>query len=173
MTTAEASLPDSAQRALHDLYSDHHGWLRGWLRKHTGCTEQAADLTHDTFLQVLLAAQPVAPKEPRAYLTTIAKRLLFNFWRRRDLERAYLEALAQLPAEYEPSLEERALVVEALVRVDRLLDGLSAKARAAFLYSQLDGLTYADIGARLGVSASRVRQYIAQALRRCLTVLEQ
>jgi RNA polymerase sigma-70 factor (ECF subfamily) len=34
---------------------------------------------------------------PRAYLTTIAQRLLSNHLRRRQIERAYLEALGALP----------------------------------------------------------------------------
>ncbi len=31
------------------LYTDHHGWLQGWLRKKLGDVHQAADLAHDTF----------------------------------------------------------------------------------------------------------------------------
>lgn len=41
----------------------------------------------------------------------------------------------------------------------------------AYLLSQIDGLTYADIAAELGVSVSRVRQYMAQALARCYVAL--
>ena len=51
--------------------------------------------------------------------------------------------------------------------IDRLLDGLSSKARAAFLSSQLDGLTYAQIAAELGVSVTRVHQYVVQGLTAC------
>ncbi|MNY46243.1 putative RNA polymerase sigma factor FecI [compost metagenome] len=53
-----------------------------------------------------------------------------------------------------------------------MLDGLSAKARAAFLYSQIDGLTHKEIATALGVSVSMVRQYIAQALQRCYAAAE-
>ena len=41
------------------------------------------------------SASPII--EPRAFLTTVAKRVLFNYYRRQDLERAYLDALAQMP----------------------------------------------------------------------------
>ena len=71
-----------------------------------------------------------------------------------------------------PSPEERALLLEALFAIDRALDGLSVKARTAFLYSQLDGLTYAEIGERLGVSASMVRQYMAKALACCYMAID-
>lgn len=110
-------------------------------------------------------------REPRAYLTTVARRLVFDHWRRRDLEQAYLAELASMPEDLFPSAEEQALMLESLHLIDRLLDGLSVKARAAFLMSQLDGMTYKEIGAELGVSASRVRQYMAQALAACYAAL--
>lgn len=147
------------------LYRDHHSWLRVWLHKKLGCGQQAAELAQDTFLKLLL--RPCNPEQPRAYLLTIARRLVFESWRRRDLERAWLAELAVLPAAFSPSEEERAIWLETLIAIDALLDGLSAKARRAFLLSQLEGYTYAEIAVELGVSASRVRQYMAQALTRC------
>jgi RNA polymerase sigma-70 factor (ECF subfamily) len=44
---------------------------------------------------------------------------------------------------------------------------LSSKSRAAYLWSRLDGTPHAEIAQRLGVSVSRVRQYLATAARRC------
>lgn len=155
--------------SVAELYQDHHGWLHGWLRRKLGCAHQAADLTHDTFVSLL--AKPCTPDEPRAYLLTIARRLVFESWRRRDLERAWLAELAAMPEETAPSAEERAIILETLLAIDALLDGLSARARRAFLLGQIDGLTYAEIAAELGVSVSRVRQYMAQALTRCYAAL--
>ena len=51
-----------------------------------------------------------------------------------------------------------------------LLDGLPARARAAFLLSQLEGLAYADIAQRLGVSVSMVKKYMLQAMAHCMGV---
>lgn len=156
------------QQEVRALYNDHHGWLFGWLRKKIGCTHQAADLAHDAFLQILGRPEALSEvREPRAYLTTIARRLVFETWRRRDLEQAYLAELSSLPEDVAPSPEDQALVLETLLAIDRLLDGLSLKARSAFLMSQLDGMTYNEIAAELNVSASRVRQYMAQALTCC------
>ncbi|MFZ5507590.1 MAG: sigma-70 family RNA polymerase sigma factor [Pseudomonadota bacterium] len=150
------------------LYREHHPWLLQRLRRTLGCPHQAADLAHDTFVRVL--GRPSLPGDllqPRAWLGTIAHGLLVDFLRRADLERAYLQALAALPASHHPSAEDRALTLEALRQVDRLLDGLSSRARAAYLWSRLDGLPHAEIAQRLGVSAPRVRQYLATAARRC------
>jgi RNA polymerase sigma-70 factor (ECF subfamily) len=152
---------------LSVLFRMHHDWLYDRIRRRVRCPHHADDLAAETFAQVVALPDPGAIHEPRAFLTTIAHRLLLETWRRRDLERAYIAALAALPEPVYPSPEERAMVLETLLAIDRLLDNLSPKARAAFLYSQLEGLTYAEIAARLGVSVSRVRQYLAQALKRC------
>ena len=61
----------------------------------------AADLAQDTFIRVLTArdAASVEPiHEPRAFLRTVAGRLLSNHLRRRSLELAWQQTLASLPA---------------------------------------------------------------------------
>ena len=158
----EAAAQSSA--TFDTLYLQHHSWLRKWLQRKLGCADQAADLAQDTFVRLLL--KPLLGtelREPRAYLTTIAHGLMVNHLRRRDLECAYLDALAQEPEQTAPSPEQQALLLESLQQIDRLLDGLPAKARHAFLLSQLEGLRYAEIAERLGVSLSMVKKYMLQA----------
>jgi RNA polymerase sigma factor (sigma-70 family) len=153
------------------LYSDHHGWLHGWLRRKLGCTHQAADLAQDTFVRLLLKRDALAPgeiREPRAYLTTVASGLLSNHHRRQKLEQAWIETLAVLPEPLAPSAETQAILLETLVEIDRLLDTLRPKVREAFLLSQLDGLTYRQVGERLGVGERMVKKYMAQAMLCCL-----
>ena len=149
------------------LYRDHRDWLFSWLRKTVQCPHRAEDVSQDTFLRLLARADLQPPRAPRALLATIARGLLVDQFRRNDLERAYLEELAQAPQDRHPSPEEQALILESLREIDRLLGQLSSKARAAFLYNRLDGLGHAEIAERLGVSTSRVRQYLARGMRQC------
>ena len=172
--TAPSALPAEAislEPPSDRLYSEHHGWLLAWLRRRLGCTDRAADLAQDTFVRVL-GARPAAPiREPRAYLTTIARSVLVNWLERQALERAYLDALASLPEPLAPSPEERYLVLEALSELDALLDGLPPLVRRAFLLSQLEGLKYEEIATRLGVSLASVKRYVKQAFRQCLGLM--
>ncbi|QNK70790.1 sigma-70 family RNA polymerase sigma factor [Variovorax sp. PAMC26660] len=163
MSAAEFAL----QHQVKALYSDHHGWLHAWLRRKLGCSHNAADLAHDTFVRVLSKQEPVAPAEPRAYLATIAHGLVVDFHRRRALERAYLDTLAALPEPQMPSLEARAIVLEALTAIDAMLDGMKPAVRQAFILSQLDGLTYAEIARRLGVTVRTVNNYMLKAIEHC------
>lgn len=160
----------SSHGYVEALYVAHHGWLVNWLRLKLDTHERAADLAHDTFMRLLSARQQTAAAEPRAFLTTIAKGLVVDHYRRRELEQAYLRSLAWLPEESAPSPESRALILETLLRIDTALDSLAPKVRNTFLLSQLDGLTYADIAARLGLSLATVKRHMVKAFRACLEV---
>nr|NLU58463.1 RNA polymerase sigma factor [Pseudomonas sp. BIGb0427] len=153
------------------LYRDHRSWLLAWLRRNIACAERAEDLSQDTFVRLLGREQLPAPREPRAFLLAIARGLLFDHFCRAALEQAYLAELMLIPEAEQPSPEEQQLIIEDLKAIDRLLGKLSSKARAAFLYNRLDGLGHAEIAERLGVSVSRVRQYLAQGMRQCYVAL--
>ncbi len=75
-------------RAMHALYSEHHGWLQNWLRGKLGCAADAADLAQDTFLRILLKRELREIGMPRAFLRTIARGLVIDHWRREELQRA-------------------------------------------------------------------------------------
>lgn len=152
---------------VETLYNDHHGWLRGWLRRRLGDAHQAADLAHDTFVRLLTREDTVVVHEPRAYLTTIAQRVIANHRRREKLEQAYLEALAQEPEAVALSVEARAILLETLVEIATLLDGLPVLIKRAFLMSQLDAMTHAEIADALGISVTTVKRHIARAARQC------
>ena len=160
----------SAPHAVESLYQSHHAWLRSWLRRRLRDDHDAADLAQDTFLRLMVSRDGHALREPRAFLTRIAHGLIVNLWRRRDLEQAYLQALALRPEACAPSPEQRALVLEALLEIDAMLHRLPGRAREAFLLAQLGGHTYADIGLRLGVSERMVKKYMAQAMLQCLLI---
>jgi len=173
---------DSSMQHVQSLYS-HHGWLLAWLRRklgHVSGNAEAADLAQDTFVRIIVAHKREqcgvqsseqtmqALREPRAYLTTVASRVLFNHYRRLSLEQAYLQALDQLPEIHAPSPEERLLILETLNEIDAMLQALPGQARSAFLLSQLEGMSYADIAVKLNVSLRTVKRYMAQAFEECI-----
>lgn len=165
MSSAESNV---SAHTFTTLYSDHHGWLNGWLQRRLGNAWDAADIAQDTFLRVL--GRPVTGNEPRALLTHIAKGLVVDRWRRQEVEKAYLQALAQVPEARVPSPESRLLILETLCRLEAMLQNLPALTRQAFLLSQLDGLTYHAIAERLGVSLITVKRHMRTAFIACLSL---
>ncbi|MFJ2982807.1 MULTISPECIES: sigma-70 family RNA polymerase sigma factor [unclassified Pseudomonas] len=160
-------MPPTRQNAVADLYLQHHSWVVSLLRRRLGNREQALDLAQDTFVRLLRSELPAPLREPRAYLSTVAGRLCLQHFRRQALERAYLESLAALEPQHQPSEETRLLVLEALDAVGQVLDGLGSRVREVFLLSQLDGLTYAQIGERLGLTVNVVQKAMLKAYRHC------
>jgi RNA polymerase sigma-19 factor, ECF subfamily len=159
--------PAPSHVAARRIYGEHHPWLLQRLHARLQHRQDAEDLTAETFVQLLAQPDLGSIREPRAFLTTLARRLLFHFWRRRDLEQAYLQAVRQIADTHAIAADEQAMLTEALVQIDRALDGLSATGRKAFLLSQLDGLTYAQIAARLNISVMTVRRYVARGIACC------
>ncbi|MBH3460551.1 sigma-70 family RNA polymerase sigma factor [Pseudomonas putida] len=164
--------PSSTQQLLGQLFVQNYTWLCARLRSRMACPHSAEDIASEAFVRILGLPDPAAIREPRAMLTTIAQRLLQESWRRRDLERAYVRWVRDLPAQVQPSPEEAHLVIDSLLHLDRVLDGLPGQGKAAFIHSQLGGMTYSDISHRLGISVSRVQQYMSEAFRLCYQALD-
>ncbi|SDF57071.1 MULTISPECIES: RNA polymerase sigma factor [unclassified Duganella] len=81
--------------AVELLYSHHHGWLYGLLQRRLGNHGDAADLAHDAFIRLLLKPRSFDSAEgARAYLSTVARGLCVDLWRRRQVEQAWFDALA-------------------------------------------------------------------------------
>ncbi|MCK4130372.1 sigma-70 family RNA polymerase sigma factor [Ralstonia pseudosolanacearum] len=157
--------PSSA--LTYDWFRQHHAWLIRRVERQTGCRFFAEDIASEAFVQLLQNPNFLNIREPRAMLTTIAQRLLYEVWRRRDAERGYLIWAASESQQMLPSQEERALILESLTIIERVLDGHCANARYAFLCHQLDGLTHAEISKNLGVSVRMVQKYISNIIRLC------
>lgn len=171
MSAAELPL----HREVRLLYTDHHRWLQNWLRGRLGDAHTAADLAHDTFVRLLAGRRDRGHdslgSQPRALLTHIAKGLVIDHWRRQQVQQACLEALARLPAPQHPSPETQAIVVETLLQIDRLLDGLPPQTRQVFLLAQLDGLTLQQIATQTGLAVITVRRHMQRAMVACMSAL--
>lgn len=148
---------------LSDLFERHHRWLCERLRRLLESRECAEDIASETFAQLLAAPNVVPIRQPRALLTTIAQRLIYQRWRRRDLERAYLEGLALEDDVQGACTESQAAILQTLDRIDRRLNRLPGKVKATFVLSRSGGLTYPEIAVRLGISRSSVSDYIDKA----------
>ena len=151
---------------FHDLYVTHHGWLRGWLRGRVRCGFTAADLTQDTFVNLMEQPAPQVLRQPRAFLQVVASRLMINRYRRMTLEAEVLRTVGWMAEQDQAaSAEDLAASRQLLGQVAAMLaDELDVKSRTAFLMARVDGNSYREIATHLGVSETRVKQYLAKVL---------
>ncbi|ENO88753.1 sigma-70 family RNA polymerase sigma factor [Thauera linaloolentis] len=164
--------PAEIDARFEQLYASHHGWLRAWIRRRLECADQACDLAQDVFIRVLTQRRPDELREPRAYLSSIARSLMVDMFRRHSIEQAYADALAVRAEVTEPSPEVRHQVIQTLLEIDRLLDELGERPREIFLRVQLDGLSLAEVGRQMGLSANTVRKHFIRAMARCLALID-
>ena len=142
--------------------------LLRFLTRRTGNRERAADIAQDTYLRLAAANEHgLDIGNPRSYVFRVAGNLAIDSLRRdkRAAARTAADGLAPTLADPLPSPETVALKRERLRLLDETLMALPPNARRALLMSRVDGMTFAEIAAVLGVSESMVAKYIAQALR--------
>lgn len=163
------SVTETPSHRIAHLYGDHHGWLQSWFHRRLGNAADAADLAHDVFVRLLTAPRQFenAP-QARGYLRTVANGVCVDFWRRRSLEQAWLEALAQQPEPTAPSAEQHAAALEALHEIDAMLRSLPHKTASAFVMAVACDMTDQEVADALGVSSRMVRKYVAQAMLCCM-----
>ncbi|ROM45666.1 RNA polymerase subunit sigma [Pseudomonas canadensis] len=163
--------PSSHTAAVQNIYEQHHSWLHGWLKGklHNAC--DAADVAHDTFVRILGGRHAAQIVEPRDYLATIARGLVIDRYRRYAIEQAYKQTLAERPEAIAISEEDKAIIIETLVAVDKALSALGERARRIFMLSQIEGLTYQQIADQLQVSLTTVKKHMIRALTECALIM--
>lgn len=166
--------PSTVAVSTSELYADHQGWLKLWVLRRVGCGDEAADLVQDTFIRILHRQRQedsFVIHYPRTYLRMVANSLLVDYFRRRKVEQAYVEALKHCPQDVGIDPQEREMMLETLLRLDKMLDTLSPTVRQTFLLSRLDGLSYPQIALQLGISLRTVKRYMQQAYVQCLDLM--
>ena len=157
--------------AIERIYVQHHSWLYGWLRAKLTDACDAADVAQDTFVRILVSRNANQIREPRDYLATVARGLVIDRYRRRAIELAYLETLAARPVATAISEEDKAVIIETLVAVDKALTNLGARTQRIFMLSQIEGLTYQQIAAQMKLSLTTVKKHMIRALTECSMIM--
>ena len=87
---------------------------------------------------------------------------------KRQVEARYLQALAHEQEPVAASPETLAMLKQAVMEIDSLLDGLPVPVKHAFLLNRLDGLTHPAIAQALGLSLATVERHVKRAYLHCL-----
>ena len=161
---------ESAGTFVEGLFARHHGEIYAYLIRMVRDPELAADLTQDAFVKAYKAHDSLEKAEnARAWLYQIAHRVALDHIRRGKIVR-FLPWTGESRGAV-PSAEH--LVMEARLSGDlqRALERIPERLRAALLLAELHDLTGLELAAALGVShvaaralLTRARESLRQAL---------
>ena len=163
-------MPETKKTLVERLFTEHGGALQAFLFRRVHKHPDAAELAQEVYVRMLRVPDMESVRNPEAYLYTVASNLAKEHARheRRDGEVVNVddpivqEQLAELPS-YAGQLDAQ----ERIKRLREVLHQLSPKCQAAVILQYWHGLSYEEIGQRLGVSTNMVKKYLSQALVHC------
>ncbi len=149
------------------IYMENRPALVDYAAPIVGSRSTAEDAVQEAYFRFVPPPGPPAHVgSPASYLFRIVRNIAIDMTRRvssetrRDAQLAHATDGAACP----PSPEEKTLHRETLALVKTALDELPAETRKAFEMKRLDGETYDDIAAHLGMSKSSAHRLVQNAL---------
>lgn len=160
---------------LKRLFLVHKREIQSYLTRRLRDAELAADLTQETFLRYAEQGQGAAVISDRSYLFRTARNLATDHMRQRMRQRTEVAADGRLPevAEERPSPDAVTEARQTVRELQRLVMELPERTRRVFVLVRVDGLSYAETAARLGISESAVQKHLAAALHHVMLRLRQ
>ena len=161
---------DEAYRFVEDLFGRHQGEIYAYLVRMLRDPELAADLTQDAFVKAYRAYDALQkPENARAWLYQIAHRVALDELRHRRVVR--FVPLVGESRNTAPSAEHLVMDARLSGELQRALDRIPERQRAALILAELHDLTGVELAAALGVShvaaralLTRARESLRQAL---------
>ncbi len=161
----KGSQPAPARRGTRRTLIQMTQRLRGLLRKKGQSSEDAEDLAQDALLKLEIYRRDQTVRDPEAFLRRTAVNQAIDKTRRSrrsPLSTSPLDSFDLIdPA---PSADESLAARRGLERLQAGLAAMNAKTRDIVLAQRLDGLTYAQIAEREGISQSAVEKRLARGM---------
>jgi RNA polymerase sigma factor (sigma-70 family) len=167
--------------ALIETYLEKRLDLKRFLRARLGDEARAEDVVQEIYLRLQAARLEQEVANPVAFLYRIAANLAVDVRRQRGREVVrethWVELTThKIAADYvedRPSPEE---VLDSKARLERLVAAvgeLPPQCRTVFTLHKLEGLSHAEVSAKVGISRKTVEKHMSRALRQLAEALGQ
>lgn len=151
---------------IEKLYAAEQGRLRRLVRRILRNPSAAEDVVQQAFVNLLARFNSEAVSPSPAYVRAAVRNLALNHLR--DLKRRSELEIAGVEvddiADTRPTSETIALYRSELRRLLSAIAALPARRREAFVLNRIEGLSYDEIAARMGISRNTVISSIVNAM---------
>jgi RNA polymerase sigma factor (sigma-70 family) len=158
---------DDPQTLVADLAASHGDQLRSFLVARVRNVADLPDIVQEVYLRMLRIPNIESIRSPEAYLFTVAQHVIQQHTLRQTARppSVGLTEMLDMPAttpDMDPVLATDA--AQCVEQLQHAIEELSPKVRATFLLHRRDGLSFEDIGTRLGISRPMAKKNLMKAL---------
>ncbi len=158
---------DNSAEDMNALAREFHRTFVDHTRKRMGGAPEAEDIAQESWARVSNGISNGGTiSNIRGYLFKVARNLMIDHRRREALgveTWAPDDAIARI-ADPRPSAETQLITRDELRRMDAIISAMPSRPRQVFRLSRFEGLSFAEIDRRLGVSRQTVHDHMTKAL---------
>jgi len=161
-------VPSLSSAELLNVFLDCRVRLERILASRLRSRHLAEDVAQNLYLKLPRVAELLPSREDaRRYLLRMAVNAAVDHQRVEGRRAELLAGMAQLFDDVEASPEDLLLSGDEILQLEEALRDLPPKCRDVLYLGHVEGMTHAEIAAKLGVSKSLVDKYAVRALVHC------
>lgn len=150
--------------AFNELYDMHSKMLYSNILHLVKDKEIAKELLQDLFLKIWVGREKIdLDKSFRSFLFTIAKNMVYDYFRRAALDKRMTEQLIALSKDSYFHTAEALELKEAEASIREAINTLPPQSRQVYSLSKLEGRSHEEISTELGISISTVNNHMVKA----------
>jgi len=165
--------PSPTQWFLHEV-RPHEPALRAYVKVRFPSLTDIDDLVQETFARILRAHDGGSVRSPKALLFTTARNAAIDLLRRRQIVPFEQVAdIEQLSVADDDASAEQLTHEHELRLLEEAVESLPARCQQILVLKKIHGLSYAEIGARLGIKPNTISAQLTIGVLRCRQFLEE
>lgn len=159
-------LREGSARALDYFYHQYSLRIYRKLLKMVRVDVIAEELVQDVFVKIWDKRHQIDPDLSfKSYLYTIAQNLVYDLYRKVARDERLQEVIKAANSELYMHVEEGVFLKETSEILNQAINNLPSQQKLVFTLCKLEGKSYEDASATLGISTSTINSHIVKATR--------
>ncbi|MGI9550521.1 MAG: RNA polymerase sigma factor [Aurantibacter sp.] len=160
-----SQLKTGDEKAFEQLFDKYQCDVFRYAHSLIKSEEHAKEVVQDVFVKIWLKRETLRPELSfKSFLFTITKNLSYNFLVKASNDLKLKKDVFYHTSHFHTPIENHMLNLEYKVLKQQAINSLSPKRKRIFEMSRIEGKSYKDISAELGITTQTVKNQMSQAL---------